>query len=578
MRIESRRTRASMRARSRRARSDTPEPVHFVEATMHRAAKCEACGVDLPPGTTACIGVAGASSARHILCASGCRVAERAPAAAALVAVGGPAALDLSEPPRGSMAVWIAVGILGVGALVGSRTGRRLLKTGWVGIRALVSAAVARLQGRDSAGPEVTRKAFEDLGPTYVKLGQLVASSHGMFPERYCQEFRKCLDRVRPFSFDDVRRTLRQELQRDPDEVFASIEREPLASASIAQVHAARLRDGQEVVIKVQRPKIGEVVEADLRVLRLVARAGAFLPHGELANPMGIVEDFEENIRGELDFRLEAESMREFNRIMDAQGQTQVAAPRVVTELSTRRVLVMERFFGHRVDDVEQLKATAVDAEERLLVGMRAWFQCLILHGFFHGDVHAGNLMALSDGRIGFLDFGIVGRFAPERRKQVTDYLLAFATGDFKQLAATMVAMGSIDPGAIDLDALSNDLRDAYEPMLSNELAPAKYADIIPTILRTGVKHGMRLPRDFVLVAKQMLYFDRYAKLLAPGLNVFRDPRIVSGLMADMMSAQNAASPPAPPAVILRPKAEGPNGDRDTVERVGSFGCFAPSG
>lgn len=552
MRIESRRARASMRARSRRARSNPPEPVRFVEATMHRAAKCEVCGVDLPPGTPARIGVAGASSARHILCASGCRVAESSPAAAALVAVGGPAALDLPDPPRGSMAVWIAVGILGVGALVGSRTGRRLLKTGWVGIKALVSAAVARLQGHDGAGPEVTRKAFEDLGPTYIKLGQLVASSHGMFPERYCQEFRKCLDRVRPFSFDDVRRTLHEELQRDPDEVFASIEREPLASASIAQVHAARLRDGQEVVIKVQRPKIGEVVEADLRVLRLVARAGAFLPHGELANPMGIVEDFEANIREELDFRLEADSMREFNRIMDAQGQTQVAAPRVVAGLSSRRVLVMERFFGHRVDDVEKLKATTVDAEERLLVGMRAWFQCLILHGFFHGDVHAGNLMALSDGRIGFLDFGIVGRFAPERRKQVTDYLLAFATGDFEQLALTMVAMGSIDPGAIDLGALSKDLRDAYEPMLSNELAPAKYADIIPTILRTGVKHGMRLPRDFVLVAKQMLYFDRYAKLLAPGLNVFRDPRIVTGLMADMMSAQSAASPPA---VISRPKA-----------------------
>jgi predicted unusual protein kinase regulating ubiquinone biosynthesis (AarF/ABC1/UbiB family) len=377
-----------------------------------------------------------------------------------------------------------------------------------------------------------------------------------MFPEAYCQEFRKCLDRVRPFSYEEVRRTLREELGRDPAEVFASIDPAPLASASIAQVHAARLHDGQDVVIKVQRPNIGNIVEADLRVLRLLAKAGAFVKHADLANPVGIVEDFETNIHAELDFGLEADNMREFNRIMLTEGQTRVAAPRVVAELTTRRVLVMERFYGHRVDDVEHLKGATGDVEERLLLGMRAWFQCLILHGFFHGDVHAGNLMALTDGRIGFLDFGIVGRFSPERRQQVTDYLLAFAIGDFQKLANTMVAMGSIDPSAIDMPALSESLRLAYEPVLSNTASPAKYADIIPTILRTGVKHGMRLPREFVLVAKQMLYFDRYAKLLAPDLNVFRDPRIVSALMEDVMRAQSRPAGrerPAPAMTVLQP-------------------------
>ena len=175
---------------------------------------------------------------------------------------------------------------------------------------------------------------------------------------------------------------------------------------------------------------------------------------------------------------------------------------------------------------------------------MRAWFQCMILHGFFHGDVHAGNLMALDDGRVGFLDFGIVGRFSRERRDQVTDYLLAFATGDFERLARVMVAMGSIEEGKVDLDKLGKDLAVAYEPILTDQANPAKYADIIPMIMRTGVKHGMRMPRDFVLVAKQMLYFDRYAKLLAPELNVFRDPRIVAGLMEDMVQARTPLSAP----------------------------------
>ncbi|HEY6459178.1 MAG TPA: AarF/UbiB family protein, partial [Polyangiaceae bacterium] len=396
----------------------------------------------------------------------------------------------------------------------------------------------ARLRGRKGEGPAILRRAFEDLGPTYIKLGQLVASSQGLFPERYCTEFRACLDRVRPFPYADVERTIRAELGRDAGDVFAWIDPTPLASASIAQVHAARLADGQDVVVKVQRPKIDAVVEADLRVLRLGAKAMALSSRGELANPVGIVEDFEANIREELDFRLEAENMAEFNRIMKEHGVGDVVAPKVVDAMTTKRVLVMERFYGHRVDDVEKLRAANVDGEAKLLVGMRAWFRCMILHGFFHGDVHAGNLMALTDGRIGFLDFGIVGRFGKERREQVTDYLMAFAAGDFKKLAEVMCAMGAIGAN-VDMEALTADLAKAYEPLLASEMAAIKYADLIPAIMRTSVRHGMRLPRDFVLVTKQMLYFDRYAKLLAPKLNVFRDPRIVEALAMDVMMARS---------------------------------------
>jgi aarF domain-containing kinase len=440
---------------------------------------------------------------------------------------------------RDWLAIPIGLGVLALVALLASRTVRRILATSWVGLKALAAAAVVRSRGNRSPGPVVVRRAFEDLGPTYIKLGQLVASSQGLFPERYCLEFRKCLDRVRSFDFEAVEAILLADLGRAPAEIFASIDPKPLASASIAQVHAAKLRSGQEVVIKVQRPKIEEVVEADLRVLKMMARMMSMMPLGDLANPRGIVEDFESNIREELDFRREAANMTEFNRIMVEHDQVQVAAPRPVDELTTKRVLVMERFFGHRVDDVEKLRASNVDGEATLLVGMRAWFQCMILHGFFHGDVHAGNLMALADGRIGFLDFGIVGRFARERREQVTDYLMAFSTGDFRKLAEVMSAMGSFG-AEVNMDDLTKDLADAYRPMLEN--AAVKYADVIPAIMRTAVRHGLRMPRDFVLVVKQMLYFDRYAKILAPNLNVFRDPRIVAALASDMMQARMHAA------------------------------------
>jgi aarF domain-containing kinase len=441
--------------------------------------------------------------------------------------------------------VWVEAGSIALAlvllASLLSRTVRRVLLTIFVGCKALAAAVILRLRGRSDPGPAVVRRGFEELGPTYIKLGQLVASSQGLFPERYSLEFRKCLDRVRPFPFADVEATLRADLGRDPKEVFESIDPKPLASASIAQVHVAKMRDGQDVVIKVQRPKIGEMVEADLRVLKVAARVMNAMPLGDLANPVGVVEDFESNIREELDFRREAENMTEFNRIMKEHGQTRVAAPRIIPELVTPRVLVMERFFGGRVDEVDKLKAANIDGEEILLLGMRAWFQCLILHGFFHGDVHAGNLMALSDGRIGFLDFGIVGRFGRERREQVTDYLMAFSSGDFRKLAEVMHAMGSMG-GDVDLEAVAKDLARAYEPLLAKEDSAMKYADVIPAIMRTAVRHGMRMPRDFVLVVKQMLYFDRYAKLLAPKLNVFRDPRIMAALATDVMEARMRAA------------------------------------
>jgi predicted unusual protein kinase regulating ubiquinone biosynthesis (AarF/ABC1/UbiB family) len=276
-----------------------------------------------------------------------------------------------------------------------------------------------------------------------------------------------------------------------------------------------------DVVVKVQRPRIGELVEADLRVLKALARMIEMIPRGELASPRAVVSDFEACIREELDFRKEASSMDEFNRIMRAHGEDLVAAPKPVHELTTTKVLVMERFHGARVDDLTRLSG---DPEEKLIIGMRAWFRCMLGYGFFHGDVHAGNLMALDDGRIGFLDFGIVGRFDAARRAQVMSYLLAFASGDFRKLAQVMADMGSVDREA-DLDALAADLQSTYAPMVARE--GAKYADMIPMMLRVATKHGMRLPREFVLVTKQMLYFDRYAKVLAPKMNLFTDPRVL---------------------------------------------------
>jgi aarF domain-containing kinase len=495
-----------------------------------RNGRCDACRLPLAPGMRAHLVAPRALRCSHCV-AAGVFPPRALPTPAAAMVLAGPAAL------RGNEAVLLAgAAIVGGALLLRSPTVRRLARTAGIALRSAARVAWDRLRGRRGTAPLVLRRAFEELGPTYVKLGQLVASTEGIFPEPYCAELRGCLDRVSPLPFDAIEQVLRAELGKPLAEIFSELDKAPLASASIAQVHAARLRDGTDVVLKVQRPGIGASIAADVRILRAIAGVVARSPRGALANPVAIVDDFAQTLAEELDFRREAESMAEFNRILQGLDQHEVVAPRVITAWTTPRLLVMERFFGNRVDDIDAHLARELDMEAKLIVGMRAWFQCVVFGGFFHGDVHAGNLMALRDGRIGFLDFGIVGRLSPDQRRGVIDTLLCFAAGDFRKLAETWRAMGTCD-GETDLDALGRDLREVYEPLLASSVDAIKYADVLPGILRTAEKHRLRMPRDFVLVTKQMLYFDRYAKKLAPKLNVFRDPRLVTPLAMDVLAA-----------------------------------------
>jgi predicted unusual protein kinase regulating ubiquinone biosynthesis (AarF/ABC1/UbiB family) len=440
------------------------------------------------------------------------------------------------------MPVWLLI-LLCIAAFAGvamasSRTARRFLWTMLVLGRVLVLRLFDALRDRPDLHPVRLREAFETLGPTYVKLAQLVASSEGMFPEPYCVEFRRCLDAVPSFSVHAVHRTLREDFGEERLKAFSEIEETPIASASIAQVHGATLSTGQRVVLKVQRPNLPALVAADLRVLRLLSGLIERVPFGNLANPSSIVDDFAANLAEELDFHHEAKNLDEFNELMKKHGFDGVAAPKPLHEHLSARILTMERFDGFRIDDTTQLAPIAHELEDKLLLGMRAWFRCLLVHGFFHGDVHAGNLMVLSDGRIGFLDFGIVGRFTPERRKLISDFMLAIATRNFRSLAQAMVEMGHMQ--GVDIDALGRGLEEGCAPLLEPGRA-AKYADLLPIIMRVSLRHRMRLPRDFVLILKQMIYFDRYAKLLAPKLNIFNDPRIIASLMQDLALSRAAA-------------------------------------
>jgi aarF domain-containing kinase len=409
------------------------------------------------------------------------------------------------------------------------------------GLRWLVRRGVLRQRAYEPLeNPRIVRRAFEFLGPTFIKLGQVIASSPGLFPRRYADEFQHCLDRVPPFQLDRVKATIERELGKAIDQLFESFEDKPLGSASIAQVHGATLKaDGQRVVIKVQRPKIERVVDADLWWMRRGAWVVSRLFKGaRLANVQGVIRDFDRTIHEEIDFRRESANLEEFNRLMDRYGIPDVRAPRPVTSLVTPRVLVMERFDGFKADDVQSMVGAGIEPGEYLRKGLRAWLMTVMLDGFFHGDAHAGNLMMIParDGKppgIGLLDFGIIGRFDLKQRHQVMRYVLAFTAQDYAALGQIMSEIGAIDKN-VDQQALVRDLERVYSPLIEKNLADIRYEEILPDITAMAYRYGISLPSEFLLILKQLLFFDRYAKVAAPDLNVFSDFHLVDFLFTPL--------------------------------------------
>jgi predicted unusual protein kinase regulating ubiquinone biosynthesis (AarF/ABC1/UbiB family) len=409
-----------------------------------------------------------------------------------------------------------------------------------------------RLGRRDYSLARAIRLAFEDLGPAYIKFGQMIASSPTAFPESVTREFARCLDEVRPLPAHTVWAILEAELGRPPDEVFASIETSPLASASIAQVHAARLEDGTDVVIKVQRPGIRGRVEHDLGLMRFVARLA--MRHAELrrANLVGVVDDFLRTIREEMDFRLEAANMDAFRDVVQREGISHIAhAPRVIRELSTDKVLTMERLRGVRIDDKVGVETRVRDVVQVLRDNSEVFWTCVFLGGFFHGDIHAGNIMVLDDGRLGFLDFGIFGRFSMDDRVALSEWVRALVGADGELLATSIKRMGAV-PADVDWGAFVADVTDSFLPLRAFRVdRPEMLEQFFPKLRAMAARHNAQLPANFVLILKQLTYFGRYVMIHDPSFNENVDPETQVTFVKifqrfGQLQRQHAAAPDVP--------------------------------
>ena len=390
------------------------------------------------------------------------------------------------------------------------------------------------LLGNRPPMPALLRTTFESLGTTYIKLGQFIASSPSIFPEEYVEEFQRCLDRTPPLPFHYIRQTIEQELGQSLEQLYQSVDPKPLASASIAQVHSAKLKNGQDVVIKVQRPGVRNVLLTDFNFLYLAARITERLAPGLSKSAIsGVIEELQAGMLEECDFIKEAGNLKAFNAFLDATGNTSAVAPEPVMSHTTGKVLTMERFFGVPLTDMNVLKKYTDDPAQTLISALNTWFSSLMLCDFFHADVHAGNLMLLEDGRVGFIDFGIVGRIRREAWDGMAKFFDAIGRGDVRQMAEAMAVIG-MTREEVDVGALTRDiekLQGALGQVDPSALIQADRNDkevnrLLMDLVKIGEGHGIRFPREFALLLKQFLYFDRYVQVLAPEMDMFSDSRL----------------------------------------------------
>ncbi|KAL0022009.1 hypothetical protein WJX77_005860 [Trebouxia sp. C0004] len=402
-------------------------------------------------------------------------------------------------------------------------------------------------QGKTLPPETVLRKLFEQLGATYIKLGQFVASSPTLFPEAYVLEFQKCLDKTDPVPWKTIRQTIQEELTQPIDAVFSDINPIPLATASVAQVHCALLRESQkEVVLKVLKPGVEDILTSDLNFLLVTTKLFEVLnPQLARASLVGIVSDIRTSMLEEIDFRKEVQHIQQFSAYLDRTGMRQGATcPFVYKQLSSQRLLTMERLHGVPLTDLAAIRSiTSADPEQTLITALNTWFGSVLGCETFHADVHAGNLLVLKDGRLGFIDFGIVGKISPVTFQAMEAFLMSTMTADYNTMARALITMG-VTQEQVVIEDFAEDLRTLFAQADALDMGPlmqpggnpqAAAADmasdagvnkLLLQVVQVGDTHGIRFPREFGLLLKQLLYFDRYTQLLAPSLSVLNDDRV----------------------------------------------------
>ncbi len=392
-----------------------------------------------------------------------------------------------------------------------------------MGLRS-VGSLKSRFKGRFGGGsaidtgPTRAREVLEELGPTYVKFGQFLSMRHDLIPQEYSDEFTKLQNDVPPFAYGDVERVVAEELGGEIGDLFSEFEKDPIAAASIGQVHHAKLPDGTDVAVKVQRPEILGVIDADMDIMYSIAGfAQEHIHDAQLYRPVDIVDELSRSIHAELDYTQEARNIERF--LHNFRNDPNITIPKVYLDYSSRRVLTMEYIDGVKCINSDQLDKLGVDPNQIATYGTEAFMKQVFEDAFFHADLHAGNVFVLRDGGVALLDFGMVGYISKDVRSILTDALIAITQGNQRQYVEVLRDFGVVSE-KLDEQAFKDDcdyLLNKYYGRPFDQLDVSVVSAEMMGLLR---RYQIRIPSNVAMLIRGVITASGFATQIAPDFNV----------------------------------------------------------
>jgi len=362
------------------------------------------------------------------------------------------------------------------------------------------------------------RLAFEELGPTFIKFGQILSTRPDILPEEFIREFLKLQDEVPPFPFSDVVKVIEHEFKKPVKELFQEIEEKPVAAASIAQVHRAVTINGERVVIKVQRPDIETIIDTDVSTLQYLARLVIkYIPESKIYDPVGMVEEFGATIKKEMDFTLEASYTERFKKSLS--DDQRILIPTIYWNLTGKKVLTMEGIDGIKIDNIEKLKQSGIDTEKIGHIVAETFFRQIFEFGIFHGDLHSGNIFVAGPEKIAFVDFGIVGKIDKEMQENLADVFVGLVTEDYELLTQVYLKMGIL-PEDIDEPAFKREYQDMLFAYFGKPFKMTSVGEVLMNYIRLASRYNIKMPRALLLLDKCILELEGLGRLLHPEVNV----------------------------------------------------------
>lgn len=365
---------------------------------------------------------------------------------------------------------------------------------------------------------ERARMALEELGPTFVKLGQILSTRPDLIPLEYIQELSRLQDHVPSFPYDDVREIIRSETGKFPEEIFQHFEKTPLAAASIGQVHKAQLEDADEVVVKVQRPGIRRIIEVDLEImLHLAALMERHLEEVQVLRPTRIVEEFARTLEREINYTTEASHIERFARqFIDDET---VVVPAVFREITTERILTMEYIEGIKASEIDRLRQDGYDLQEIARRGANLIMKQIFVYGFFHADPHPGNIFILPNNVVCYLDFGMMGRVSRQEREDFSDLVMQIVRRDERRIVDAMLKLTYYDEEP-DRDQVERDLAEFIDQHLYGSLKQLEVGRLLQRLLEIVTRHRLCLKPDLFLMLKALSTVEGLGRVLDPDFEI----------------------------------------------------------